>query len=115
MRLHYQVGEHLVGTRIGRNRLNSLIGLHADRCSAAIAYTLIETTKLNCVDPQAWLTDILARSLTKRSTNCCLANTIDSAEHFLVLAFCSLIAERTRECRCEVRLAREMPRRHLID
>ncbi len=27
MRLHYQVGEHLVGTRIGRNRLNSLIGL----------------------------------------------------------------------------------------
>jgi hypothetical protein len=29
--------------------------------SAAIAYTLIETAKLNCVDPQAWLTDILAR------------------------------------------------------
>ena len=29
--------------------------------SAAIAYTLIETAKLNGVDPQAWLTDILAR------------------------------------------------------
>ena len=29
--------------------------------SAAIAYTLIETAKLNDVDPQAWLTDTLAR------------------------------------------------------
>ena len=29
--------------------------------SAAIAYTLIETAKLNGVDPQAWLTDTLAR------------------------------------------------------
>jgi transposase len=29
--------------------------------SAAIAYTLIETAKLNCVDPQAWLTDTLGR------------------------------------------------------
>ncbi|MFQ5939807.1 MAG: IS66 family transposase [Alphaproteobacteria bacterium] len=29
--------------------------------SAAIAYTLIETAKLNNVDPQAWLTDVLAR------------------------------------------------------
>jgi len=29
--------------------------------SAAIAYTLIETAKLNAVDPQAWLTDTLAR------------------------------------------------------
>ncbi len=28
---------------------------------AAIAYTLIETAKLNGVDPQAWLTDILGR------------------------------------------------------
>jgi len=27
--------------------------------SAAIAYTLIETAKLNGVDPQAWLTDTL--------------------------------------------------------
>jgi hypothetical protein len=29
--------------------------------SAAIAYTLIETAKLNDVDPQEWLTDVLAR------------------------------------------------------
>jgi len=29
--------------------------------SAAIAYTLIETAKLNDVDPQAWLTNVLAR------------------------------------------------------
>ncbi len=28
---------------------------------AAIAYTLIETAKLNGVDPQAWLADTLAR------------------------------------------------------
>ena len=27
----------------------------------AIAFTLIETAKLNGVDPQAWLTDVLAR------------------------------------------------------
>ncbi len=29
--------------------------------AAAIAYTLIETAKLNGVDPQAWLSDTLAR------------------------------------------------------
>jgi transposase len=29
--------------------------------STAIAYTLIETAKLNGVDPQAWLTDVLGR------------------------------------------------------
>lgn len=29
--------------------------------AAAIAYTLIETAKLNSVDPQAWLTDTLVR------------------------------------------------------
>ena len=29
--------------------------------SATIAYTLIETAKLNSVDPQAWLTDTLGR------------------------------------------------------
>jgi transposase len=27
----------------------------------AIAFTLIETTNLNDVDPQAWLTDVLGR------------------------------------------------------
>ena len=29
--------------------------------SAAIAYTLIETAKLNGVNPQAWLTNVLGR------------------------------------------------------
>jgi hypothetical protein len=29
--------------------------------AVAVAYTLIETAKLNGVDPQAWLTDTLAR------------------------------------------------------
>jgi transposase len=29
--------------------------------SAAIAYTLIESAKLNGIDPQAWLADVLAR------------------------------------------------------
>ena len=29
--------------------------------AAAIAYTLIETAKLNGIDPQAWLADVLAR------------------------------------------------------
>ena len=31
------------------------------RSAAAIAYTLIESAKLNGVDPQAWLTDVLSR------------------------------------------------------
>jgi len=29
--------------------------------AAAIAYTLIETARLNDVDPQAWLSDVLSR------------------------------------------------------
>jgi hypothetical protein len=29
--------------------------------AAAVAYTLIETAKLNGVDPRAWLTDVLHR------------------------------------------------------
>ena len=29
--------------------------------AVAIAFTLIETAKLNGVDPQAWLTDVLSR------------------------------------------------------
>ena len=38
-----------------------LAGLERDGKSAAIAYTLIETAKLNGVDPQAWFTDVLSR------------------------------------------------------
>ncbi len=34
---------------------------------AAAAYTLIETAKLNGIDPQAWLTDVLTRIAERRS------------------------------------------------
>ncbi len=37
------------------------VGSEGGGKSAAIAYTLVETAKLNGVDPQAWLTDILGR------------------------------------------------------
>ena len=37
------------------------VGSQTGGKSAAIAYTLIETAKLNAVDPQAWLADTLAR------------------------------------------------------
>jgi hypothetical protein len=36
-------------------------GSEGGRKSGAIAYTLIETAKLNGVDPQAWPTDALGR------------------------------------------------------
>jgi hypothetical protein len=59
MRRHYQVGEHLAApVTIG---FTAWSALRASRCSAAIDYTLIEIAKLNCVDPQASLTDILAK------------------------------------------------------
>ncbi len=34
----------------------------------AIAFTLIETAKLNVVDPQAWLTDVLSRIADQKIT-----------------------------------------------
>jgi len=37
--------------------------------AAAIAYTLIETAKLNGVDPQAWLTDVLGRIADHKITH----------------------------------------------
>ena len=37
------------------------VGSEAGGKAAAIAYTLIETAKLNAVDPNAWLADTLAR------------------------------------------------------
>ena len=37
------------------------VGSQTGGKSATIAYTLIETAKLNGVDPQAWLADTLAR------------------------------------------------------
>ncbi len=48
--------------RIAVGRKNYLfMGSDKGGKSAAIAYTLIETGKLNGVNPQAWLTDVLAR------------------------------------------------------
>ena len=37
------------------------VGSQGGGKSAAIAYTLIQTAKLNGVDPQAWLTDVFSR------------------------------------------------------
>ena len=37
------------------------VGSEAGGKAAAIAYTLIETAKLNAIDPNAWLADTLAR------------------------------------------------------
>ena len=47
---------------IGLGRKNYLfMGSESGGKAAAIAYTLVETAKLNGVDPQAWLTDVLGR------------------------------------------------------
>ncbi len=37
------------------------VGSEGGGKSAAIAYTLIQTAKLNGVDPQVWLTDVFNR------------------------------------------------------
>lgn len=36
--------------------------------SVAIAYTLIDSVKLNGVDPQAWLTDVLGQIADRKIT-----------------------------------------------
>ena len=51
-------------TALGTCRLQpqlDLRGSDAGGRRAAAIYTLIETAKLNDVDPQAWLTDVLTR------------------------------------------------------
>jgi len=40
------------------------VGSKAGGKAAAIAYTLIETAKLNAVDPHAWIADTVARILS---------------------------------------------------
>ncbi len=45
---------------LGRKSFLFVGSLGGDK-SAAIAYTLIETAKLNGVDPEAWLTNVLGR------------------------------------------------------
>jgi hypothetical protein len=48
--------------RIALGRKNWLFaGSEGGGKAGAIAYTLIETAKLNGVDPQTWLTDVLGR------------------------------------------------------
>ena len=44
------------------------VGSEGGGKAAAIAYTLIETAKLNGIDPQAWLTDVLGR-ITEHKLN----------------------------------------------
>jgi transposase len=48
------------GLAIGRKNW-LFAGSEAGGQTAAVAYTLIETAKLNAIDPQAWLTDVLGR------------------------------------------------------
>lgn len=50
----------LRGIAVGR-RNGTFAGSHAGGQTAAIIYSLIETAKLNDVDPKAWLADILTR------------------------------------------------------
>ena len=48
------------GIALGRKNY-LFVGSQAGGKAAAIAYTLIETAKLNGIDPQGWLADTLAR------------------------------------------------------
>jgi len=50
----------LRGVAVGR-RNRTFAGSDAGGRRAAAIYTLIETCKMNDVDPQAWLADVLAR------------------------------------------------------
>jgi transposase len=50
----------LRGIAVGRHNWTFAGSDEGGRRAAAI-YTLVETAKLNEVDPQAWLTDVLAR------------------------------------------------------
>ena len=55
------------GIAVGRKNY-LFIGSEGGGKAGAIAYTLIETAKLNGVDPQAWLTDVLGR-ISEHKTN----------------------------------------------
>ena len=50
----------MLSIAIGR-KIYPFVGSQTGGKAAAIAYSLIETAKLNGVDPQAWLADTLAR------------------------------------------------------
>jgi hypothetical protein len=53
-------GRSMRGIAIGRKNY-VFVGSERGGNSAAIIYSLMETAKLNNVDPQAWLTDVLSR------------------------------------------------------
>ena len=57
---------------------------------AALMYTLIQTARLNDIDPQAWLSDVLARINEHKFTE------LDKSERCSV--FTSTGAARMREC-----------------
>ena len=48
------------GTTIGHKK-HMFVGSEPSGKPAAFTYTLVETSKLNNVDPQTWLTDVLGR------------------------------------------------------
>ena len=49
------------GQRGNGHLIYLFVGSQTGGKAAAVAYTLIETAKLNGVDPQAWLADTIAR------------------------------------------------------
>jgi len=76
-------------------------------------YSLIVTAKMNDVDPQAWLADVLARIagiLSKSSTNCCLGTvpaqragpsgglTMAGISHVFTISRVAEMLARTRTC-----------------
>lgn len=48
------------GPTLGRKN-SMFLGSEGGGATAAVAYTLIETAKLNDIDPQAWLSEVLTR------------------------------------------------------
>ena len=58
----------MLSVALGRKNYR-FVGSQTGGKSAAIAYTLIETAKLNGVDPQAWRADTLAR-IPDHKINC---------------------------------------------
>ena len=57
-RVKLRTAEHVRGNG---HPIYLFVGSQTGGRAAAVAYTLIETAKLNGVDPQRWLADTLAR------------------------------------------------------
>lgn len=56
----YAAGRAVRGIAVGRKNW-TFAGSDSGGRRAAAIYTLIETAKLNDIDPRAWLADVLAR------------------------------------------------------